>query len=60
MDRGSAGSREGHSRAAVVVEFCHAGAAHHAAAGVGSSVRLSVPEALDVALQTDRLHGVEV
>lgn len=46
---GSTGSREGHSRAAVVVEFGHPGAAHHSTVGVRSSVCLSVPETPDVA-----------
>lgn len=51
---GSTGSREGHLRAAVVVEFAHPGAAHHSTVGVRSSVCLPVPEAPDVALRTDR------
>lgn len=51
---GATGSCEGHSRPAVVVEFSHAGAAHHSTVGVGASVCLSVPETFDVALWTDR------
>lgn len=50
---GPAGDREGHLRAAVVVEFAHPGAAHPTV-GVRSSVCLSVPETPDVALWTDR------
>ncbi len=54
----STGGREGHLRAAVVVEFAHPGAAHHATVGVRSSVCLPVPETPDVALWTDRRHRV--
>lgn len=46
---GSAGGREGHLRAAVIVELGHPGAAHHSTVGVCSSVRLSVPETPNVA-----------
>lgn len=55
---GSAGSREGHLRAAVIVKFSHTGAAHHTTVGVCSSVRLSVSETPDVALWTDRQYSV--
>lgn len=47
---GSIGDCEGHLRAAVVVEFAHAGAAYHPAVGVRSSVCVPIPEAPDVAL----------
>lgn len=53
-NRGSTLGREGHLRAAVVVEFAHPGAAHHSTLGVGSSVGLPVPETPDVALWRDR------
>lgn len=46
----SAGRRQGHLRAAVVVEFASAGATHHPAVGVSSSVCVPVPETPDVAL----------
>lgn len=51
---GSAGGREGHLRATVIVKFGHPGAAHHSTVGICSSVRLSVPETPDVALWIDR------
>ena len=51
---GAAGGREGHLRAAVVVELGHPGAAHHSTVGVRPSVRLPVPETPDVALWTNR------
>lgn len=51
---GSTGGREGHLRAAVVVEFAHAGAAYHSTVGVRSSVCMPVPETPDVALWADR------
>lgn len=54
---GSSGCREGHLRAAVIVEFAHPRATHHSTVGVCSSVCLSVPETPDVALWKDR-HGV--
>lgn len=57
-NRGSAGGCEGHLRAAVVVKFPHPGAAHHSTVGVRSSVCLSVPEAPDVALRTDKWYRV--
>lgn len=46
----SAGRRQGHLRAAVVVEFARAGATYHPAVGVGSPVCVPVPETPDVAL----------
>lgn len=52
----STGGREGHLRAAVVVEFGHPGAAHHSTVGVRSSVSLSVPETPDVALRTGNIE----
>lgn len=55
---GSTGHREGHLRAAVVVEFAHAGAAYHPAVGVRSSVCMPVPEAPDVALWADTRYRV--
>lgn len=51
---GSTGGREGHLRAAVVVEFTHAGAADHSTVGVRSSICMPVPETPDVALWADR------
>lgn len=53
LDRGSAGDRQGHLGAAVVVEFTHPGAAHHSTVRVGPPLRLPVPETPDVALRTD-------
>ena len=55
--RGPAGGREGHLRAAVVVEFAHAGAAY-STVGVSVSLRVPVPETPDVALWADRGHRV--
>lgn len=53
-NRGSGGGREGHLRAAVVVQVAGACAADHPSVRVRSSVRVSVPEAPDVALWADR------
>lgn len=54
---GSAGGCEGHLRAAVVVEFAHAGAAY-STVGVSMSICMPVPETPDVALWADRGHSV--
>lgn len=51
---GSTLGREGHLRAAVIVELTHAGAADHSTVGVSSPVRMPVPETPDVALWTNR------
>lgn len=56
---GSSGGREGHLRAAVVVQFACARAAYHPRVGVRASVRVSVPETPDVALWADRWNRVE-
>lgn len=56
---GSGGGREGHLRAAVVVQFARACAAYHSSVRVRSSVRVSVPETPDVALWADRWNRVE-
>lgn len=56
---GSGGGREGHLRAAVVVQLARACAAYHSSVRVRSSVRVSVPEAPDVALWADRWSRVE-
>lgn len=58
-NRGSGGGREGHLRAAVVVQLTRARAAYHSSVGVSSSVRVSVPETPDVALWADRRNRVE-
>lgn len=57
-NRGSARGRQGHLRAAVIVEFPHAGAAYHSTVGVSSSVCVPVPETPDVALWADRRDRV--
>lgn len=56
---GSGGGREGHLRAAVVVQFARARAAYHSRVGVRASVRVSVPETPDVALWAHRWSRVE-
>lgn len=56
---GSGGGREGHLRATVVVQFARACAAYHPSVRVRSSVRVSVPEAPDVALWADRWSRVD-
>lgn len=58
-NRGSSGGREGHLRAAVVVQFTRACAAYHSRVGVRASVRVSVPETPDVALWADRWNRLE-
>lgn len=57
---GSGGRREGHLRAAVVVQFARACAAYHSSVRVRSSVCVSVPETPDVALWADRWNRVEL
>lgn len=56
---GSGGGREGHLRAAVVVQFARVCAAYHSSVRVRSSVRVSVPETPDVALWADRWNRLE-
>lgn len=56
---GSGGGREGHLRAAVVVQFTRVCAAYHSSVRIRSSVRVSVPETPDVALWADRWNRVE-